>query len=214
MATKLVVSNFQVANHNDLDGIKNSLDNFKSANHTDLDIINTSIVTVNTSIGTVNTSVGTVNTSVGTVKSAIDDTNSKLEDVKDKLDTINANVQNSNLTSLLRADTTISSVTPAGVLVVLPWKKRSIIHQITILKESGSATKWSVEIINKAPPTTERNVICRVASYEVYDPNRLDVLRSIPYVNLDNADELRIKVYPDVGTSNQFAVIVSGEQAK
>lgn len=211
LATKLEVANFKVANHNDLDALKTEVTGLKTANHTDIGVVGMKVDAVGTAVGTVKTAVdnfaSTNNTNLGSA-------NTKLEEIKTKLQEIKLEVIDSNLSRLLRAETTLSNVTTAGITVTLPWKARSIIHQITLVKESGAATKWSIEVINKNFPITERNIICRMPSYEVYDPNRTDLLKTIPYINIDNADEVRVRVIPDAGTSNQFALIVSGEQAK
>lgn len=211
LALKLEVANFRNANHTDLDALKLEVTGFKNANHADFLALGTKVDTVNTTVGTVKTAVDSFATTNNTNLVAV---NTKLEDVKTKLDTLNLSVQDSNLTSLIRADTTLTNVSPAGALAILPWKRRSIVHQITVLKEGGAATRWFIEIINKAYPITERNVVCRLTSYESVDPDRTDILRTVPYVNLDNADEIRIRIVPDNGTSNQFAVIVAGETAK
>ena len=143
-----------------------------------------------------------------------DDIISDIEAVADQITALATAVDTSHLPKLLRAETTATAVTTDGAWLVLPWKKRSLIYQVTFVKEAGSATQWVVDILNKAPPTTDRNIVWRMQSYDAVVSTRMDILMTVPYINLDDLDVLRIKVTPDIGSDNTFAVIVTGEEAR
>ena len=124
------------------------------------------------------------------------------------LDNIDVNTQVGNL---IISETEITSVAaPNGTKITLPFFKRAKIEQITVLHEFGTAVNFEVKIWRKKISSSEREVLAKFNSYE---ENRLDVIRQIPYINLDGLDEVTIQIIPDAGTSNQFYVRISGSLA-
>jgi len=154
---------------------------------------------------------GVVNGASAAITSAI---NSNASSIGAKLDLLQTATSSSNKPTILSAETTLSNVTPAGITVYLPWKRRSIIDRVTVIKESGSAANWKIDILNKSGVVTERNVVMREFSNYSYDPNRLDVSRIFSFVNLDSADLVGIRLTPDAGTSNIFYVAIMGTEAQ
>lgn len=154
---------------------------------------------------------GVVNGSSSAIITSIN-TNSGI--IAAKLDAIQSATSSSNKPTILSAETTLSNVTSAGITVYIPWKKRAIIDRITVIREAGSATSWKIEILNKNAPVTARNVIMREFSYNSYDVDRFDVLRTFSFINLDGADLIGIRLTPDTGTSNIFYVAITGTEAQ
>lgn len=154
---------------------------------------------------------GVVNGASAAIVSSIN-TNSTV--VSNKLDAIHSAVSSSNKPTILSAETTMSNVTPSGITVYIPWKKRAIIDRITVIREAGSATSWKIEILNKNFPVTARNVVLKEFSYNSYDTDRFDVMRTFSFINLDGVDIIGIRLTPDVGTSNIFYVAITGTEAQ
>lgn len=135
----------------------------------------------------------------------------QLDSALAKLDSIDANVAYYGR-ALLRQEFVLTSVDSSGARTTVPWSEKSIIDQITVIKESGSATDFTVEVFNKAVSNSERNVIVRSKLSEGFTSTRLDFLSRVPYINLDGNDEVTIKVTPNNGTSNNFFVSINGER--
>ena len=108
------------------------------------------------------------------------------------------------------AEDVLTSVTPAGAVLTLPWSKRSLIYQILVIQEAGSATEFIVELINNATATSERDVISRMVSYGSL---RMDMLGTFPFKNKNNLEEAYIRIIPNAGTSNNYFVRLSGQQS-
>jgi hypothetical protein len=142
-----------------------------------------------------------------------DNNHTDLDAVLQRLVVMQAALEIAPFPHLMRAETNVTNVTPAGLVIVLPFKKKALIHQITVVKEFGSASSWTLEIHNKAALVTEKNVIVREFSYNQYDPNRFDVLKTIPYFNSEGLDQIVVKIIPNTGTSNNFNIAISGEEA-
>jgi hypothetical protein len=138
----------------------------------------------------------------------------KLEDIKSKLDLVTAAAVASNKPKILHSEIVLSNVTDEGTTVFLPWKQASIVNRVTVMREFGSATKWTIEILNKNFPVTSRNVVMKENSYESYDPDRYDILRTFSFVNIDGQDLIGIRLTPDTGTSNIFYVCITGTEAQ
>lgn len=115
---------------------------------------------------------------------------------------------------LLRAESTLSNVGTAGTTVALPWNIKSIIKQVTVIHESGSATDFTVMIFNRNYSAAERDVVIRETLSNSYSQNRLDFIHSVPYINMQGNDELIVKIVPNQGTSNIFYVVINGEKAR
>jgi len=139
---------------------------------------------------------------------------SDLAEIKTKLDHIKLAAENSNKPSILFSEIVLPNVDAEGVTVFIPWKSASIINRVTVIKEFGSATSWKIEILNKGFPITQRNVVMRENSYESYDPDRYDILRTFSFVNVDGNDLVGIRLTPDTGTSNIFYVCITGTEAQ
>ncbi len=123
------------------------------------------------------------------------------------LSEIRANTEVGNLTI---SETEMLSVTPAGSKATVLFPSRANIRQITVIQEFGIAESFSVRIWRKKVSASDRDIL---AKFDSYQENRLDVIKTIPYINLDGTDEITIQVIPDNGTSNNFYVRISGELA-
>lgn len=133
-------------------------------------------------------------------------------EIKDKLTSIENKIIETS-TVLLRAETTITGVTIAGAKVTLPWNVKSFINQITVIKLSGVATKFKVEIHNQSLNVAEQNKVIIADSDHGYNPERLDFIHRVAYINLDGNNEIIVKVIPDSGANNQFFIAINGEKA-
>jgi len=139
---------------------------------------------------------------------------STVDAIKTNTDTIISELQVANSSKLIREEAVLTNVsTIANRTATLSWSKESLVHQITVIKEAGDATTWTVEVLNKSGTVTARNIVYCEAAYPVYDPNRFDLLKTMPYINIDGNDSIIVRVTPDTGTNNQFYVAVSGEKA-
>lgn len=130
----------------------------------------------------------------------------KQDDMIDLLETIADGVD--NVPEFAEGE--LIGVTPAGAVLTLPWSDRSLIYQILVLQEAGSATNFQVQIINNPTATSERDIISKMYSYG--EP-RLDMLGAFPFKNKNNLNEVYIRILPDAGTSNNYFVRVSGQQS-
>lgn len=141
-----------------------------------------------------------------------------LTDMQTQLDTILAEIVavNANIIDygrvLLREEYVIVGADPGGVKFTVPWEAKSIINQVTVIQEAGSATDFTVEVFNKAISNSARNVILKSKLSDGFSPTRLDFLHTLSYINLDGADTITIKVTPNNGTSNNFFVSINGEK--
>lgn len=133
-----------------------------------------------------------------------DATIARLVDVADWLAQINNNTKTGNLT-VSEAD--IVSVGPAGSKITLPFWTKAKIEQVTVIHESGTATKFTVRVWRKKLSSQARDIL---AEFESYNSPRLDVIKIIPYINLDGVDEVTVQILPDNGTSNNFYVRIAG----
>ena len=111
----------------------------------------------------------------------------------------------------LREEIEITNVDSLGLKFTLPWNAKSILTQVTVLHEAGSATDFAVEVWNKSPSTSERNVVFRAHLSEGFSTTRLDFTHVVSYINLDDDDLIIVKIIPNAGTSNNFFVSINGE---
>lgn len=113
--------------------------------------------------------------------------------------------------TLISSETVIEPVGTLGIKVTLPFYAKADIKQVTLLHEFGTATSFTLKIWRKKVSSSERDVLAR---FDSYDANgRLDIIKNIPYINLDNTDEITLQILPDNGTSNRFFLRVSGSLA-
>lgn len=131
----------------------------------------------------------------------------RLVEMRDIIAQINTNTQVGNLKI---SETLLTSVTPIGKKITLPFWSRAKLEQVTCLHEGGAATKFVMRVWRRKTSTSQREIL---AEFESYNNPRLDVIRSIPYINLDGTDEITIEVLPDNGTSNDFYVRIAGSLA-
>lgn len=212
-----------------------------AVNTANTDIVNIVNSKQNQVMGAIDTSRIAITTAVAAVDSSIDDfkadNTAALVDVKDSVDalaaesntdldaiqvqladilaesqSINNNVQ-TGFKTLLRGETELTNVTPAGVKFTLPWSEKSVVNQVTAIIEGGSATDFTLEVWNKNPSTSERNVVLRGHLHESFSTTRLDFTHVVSYINLDGNDEIIVKITPNIGTSNNFFVSINGEKA-
>ncbi len=131
----------------------------------------------------------------------------RLVEIADWLAQINNNTKIGNL---IASEADLVSVGPSGMKITLPFWARAKVEQVTVLHESGAASKFVVRVWRKKISSDARHLL---AEFESYNSPRLDVIKTIPYINLDGADEITIQVLPDNGTSNNFYVRISGSLA-
>lgn len=136
-----------------------------------------------------------------------DETIARLVDVADWLAQINNNTKIGNL---VVSEADMISVGPVGAKITLPFWAKAKIEQITAIHESGTATKFTVRVWRKKTASQTRDML---AEFDSYNSPRLDVIKIIPYINLDGIDEVTIQVLPDNGTSNNFYVRIAGSLA-
>jgi len=122
-------------------------------------------------------------------------------------------IDDASLAHLLQSEATTSGVSSAGSIITLPWKKRSLIHKITVIKESGSASQWLVEILNTNVTPGEKNIVLRDASVN-YSGTRMDLLQTVPFINVLDLDFIYVRLTPDAGSDNVFYLNISGEESK
>ncbi len=174
-------------------------------------------ITVNTARDDIIAAIGMVSADVQNLNSAnqvaFSDVITNLDDIAEAVSNIEATLA-SGVSVLIRADAELTGVTTAGTVVTLPWSRVSIIKQITVILEAGSATDFILEIWNRTLSTSERNVVVRESLSGSYSPNRLDFIHSIPYINVQGNNELIVRVIPNNGTSNSFYIVINGEKAK
>jgi hypothetical protein len=215
---------FKAANHIDLTDINvklqnntttlnNNLNLLRSENAAGLDDIKDAIgdaSALNSSdIQDVEAAVTQLNTDNTAQNAALQST---VNDIKTNTDAILTELSVVNSSKILRSEAILTNVSPSGAIATLTWEKSSLVHQVTVIKEYGDAVNWTVEILNKALPITQRNVIYWEPSYSTYSPNRFDLLKTMPYINIDGNASILVRITPDAGTSNQFYVAVSGEK--
>lgn len=150
-----------------------------------------------------------------TVTEEIRDINdAKLAEISTKLDNLSTSVDANIIPPIIKAEHTFSLIGTSGSTVYLPWKSKAKVDRITVLKEGGTATRWTVEILDKAAPVTERNIVMRDFSYELYDSNRMDIIKTFSFVNVDGNDLIGIRLTPDAGSSNTFYVCIMGTESR
>jgi len=113
--------------------------------------------------------------------------------------------------NLISTEAVAEPVSVAGTKITLPFAKKAKILQVTLLHEFGTATAFSVNIWRKKISSSDRDILARFDSYDL--TGRLDVIKAIPYISLDNADEITLQILPNNGTSNRFFVRVAGSLA-
>jgi len=136
-----------------------------------------------------------------------DDIILRLIDQADILAEIRTNTQVGNLKI---SDVVAAGVGLSGVKVTLPFWARANIRQITAILESGSALNFHINVWRLKLGSSERDIIAKFNSYE---ENRLDVIKAIPYINLDALEEITLEIIPDAGINNIFYVRIAGELA-
>lgn len=117
---------------------------------------------------------------------------------------------NSQAGQLKINESTMDSVGTIGQKITFGFYKRAIIHQITAIHEFGSASNFVVRIWCKKGSSSERDILAKFYSY---GETRLDVVKTISYINMDELDEITLEIIPDLGTSNDFFIRVSGSLA-
>ena len=127
-----------------------------------------------------------------------------------QLDLLHGIKDNTEVGNIRIEDGELLSVGPTGKKIALPFYKIARIKQVTVLHEFGADTEFIVRVWNKNPATSERNVLMELPSY---GERRVDIIKTVPYINQDNAEEITIEVIPENGTSNNFFVRVSGSLA-
>lgn len=126
---------------------------------------------------------------------------------------LNETMNTASMEKLLLSEATASGVTPSSALIALPWKKKSLVHKITVIKESGSASQWLVEILNTNVTPEEKNIVLRDASVN-YSGMRMDLLQTVPFINVLDLDFIYVRLTPDAGSDNVFYLNISGEESK
>jgi len=133
-----------------------------------------------------------------------DDIILRLVETGDLLTEIRNNTQIGNLRV---EETALTAVGLSGMKITLPFWERANIRQTTVLHESGDAVSFVVKIWRRKISSTERDVLAR---FESYEEDRLDVIKAIPYINLDSLEEITLEIIPNVGTNNNFYVRIAG----
>ncbi len=133
-----------------------------------------------------------------------DDIILRLVEAEDLLTEIRDNTQIGNLKV---SEIELLAVGPGGVKATMPFWESANIRQTTVLQEAGDASSFTVKIWRRKISSTERDVL---AKFDSYDENRLDVIKSIPYINLDELEEITLEIIPNIGSNNNFYVRIAG----
>lgn len=101
------------------------------------------------------------------------------------------------------------NITTAGIILRLPFNARTLVERIMVELISGDATKFSVELLDLfTNPDTLNTVYDRVDIVSLLDDND----NSFKFLNQEGqgADEIYVKLVPDTGINNNFAVRIIG----
>ena len=115
-------------------------------------------------------------------------------------------------TGLIKADGVFQNVGESGVVATFEWNKKSIIKQLSVVKEGGTATVWTVEVYSSSTTMNSRTLVFSETSDPEITPTRLDLALDIPYISFDDAESITVKVSAN-SESNTFYMVIVGELA-
>lgn len=205
-----LVNAFKVESHADKVAILSAISTAKNDIVTAINGLKPELVSIKTSVETVATEITSLRSDNS---SNFSSTLAEITSLKDEVTAIKQYL-NEGAPVLLRAEATVMNVSTAGTTTILPWNIRSIIKQVTVILESGSATDFTVLICSKNFSASERDIVIRQSLSNSYSQNRLDFIHSVPYINMQGNNELIVKIVPNQGTSNNFYVVINGEKAR